>query len=76
MMKQRMPLKWLCPWCYATIDISAPKRETLQVCACGRAGMTWDRAAGVLRVRLAALDGPDLQDGSESRTTPVESGSA
>lgn len=55
-----VPMTWVCPRCYATLDISAPVSRWVRVCACRRAGVDWDRAAGMLREVLASDGGPDL----------------
>lgn len=55
-----VPTTWTCPHCFATLDISAPRSSYVHVCACRRAGVDWDRAAGMIRIVTATMGGPDL----------------
>lgn len=55
-----VPLTWTCPRCFATLDMSAPRSVSVKVCACRRAGVDWDPAAGMLREVIASEGGPDL----------------
>lgn len=57
---RELPMLWYCPNCFQPLDISAPKSVGVKVCPCRRAGVDWDRAAGMLRVVQASPGNRDL----------------
>lgn len=65
---QELSTTWHCPNCFQALDISAPKRTGVKVYPCRRAGVDWERAAGMLRVVQASRgnrDGPGGADEAE-----------
>jgi hypothetical protein len=55
-----LPVTWYYPNCFEPLDISAPKSTGVKVCPCRRAGVDWDRGAGLLREVRASPGGRDL----------------